>query len=1273
MRTVFSVDKVQIKKLNDEQARELVARLAKAECRAAGLPESGVTWGGDQRATDGGVDVRVKLSKGSKELDFIQKPSTVFQVKAEAFGPAKIPGEVAPKGKPRDVLGELSLEGGAYVIVSSRDDCSHKALNERIAKIQETLEAHGFDKTILSDFYCTRRLADWVEKFPAIVTWVRDAIGEPIKGWQPYGPWAYSEHDVNAEYIVDDRVRVFVPDKREGKTIEQSIDTLRRNLHAPSVSRIVGLSGVGKTRFIQAVFDPRVFPSQSVPASESVIYCDLSNEIDPLPSSMVETLLSKKADCTVVVDNCSPAEHERLSQMVRRPGCQLKLITIEYDIKEDFPEGTSVYRLEGTSTNTILDLLRRKYPSLSNADAIRIADYSDGNARVAFALAATSRSSGDLAQLKNADLFKRLFHQNKMENDELLRSAEAASLLYSFNGQDYSETSELALLSSLAGCSIMSFSRHMAELHRRGLLQARGEWRAILPHAIANNLGVRALENGNLDEIKQLLFLNASERVARSFARRLGFLQNCTQAVDIARSFMSSDGKLSNVIGLNEYQEQMFMKLAPLVPDLALEHLSKAQSASDFLSAENVDRSNFLNLIVHLAYDATYFENSVELLVIFANCGYGEYNRKSAKERLVAFFYIRYSNTEATFDQKRAIIDRLLNSEFSEKRALGFSCLASTLKTSHFISYPSYQFGSLPRNSGWFPASDTDVEYWFKAWLTKCMSIIEAGGADAATTKVIVGDKFRGLWSIPGLRPFLTEMAKKIVTIESWPEGWNATKEVLHYKRTEIQPDAVIEIEKLEKILRPKDLVTEVTARIFSKGRMSRYDFDESGPMSHLAKEQYAEALGEKVGKDKAAIYALISSFIERQSGHREYSFGRGLGKTVPDVAELLDSIRTMMVPRKEDTVSTTVIRGIIAGWNEVDAEAVGHFLDQALEDDVWSRWFVELQTQGIMDSRAFDRLMLAIQNGRTPIWRFINLAGGRVTDPFTPNQIGVLLSELNKHVQDDCSVAFGILVMVIHCANEKDHEYVSDLRTIVLNFLGEIDWSALKTNHSLLDHDINVAICFALSEGASENEVKTALTRILDNERRPERYYNIDRATILTPFFKYFPTLSLDAIYQPDEDGSYQTARKTLENGFSDRAQSLLVDTSEEILIAWCEVSPTDRYPFAAATCDLFEKSDDDNPSSTISKTATALLSKAPDKVAIVKEYLPRIWPNSWSGSRADILEKRRPLLKTLIIDEDPEISNIIYNAEIELKKDIDLWRKRDEDFERASVESFE
>jgi len=94
---VFSVDADDISKLNDEQARELIARLCRLELKKNGVSASCVQWGGDQRAKDGGVDVFVEVEPRRALAGYVKADRTAFQVKAEQFGPARIPGEMAPR------------------------------------------------------------------------------------------------------------------------------------------------------------------------------------------------------------------------------------------------------------------------------------------------------------------------------------------------------------------------------------------------------------------------------------------------------------------------------------------------------------------------------------------------------------------------------------------------------------------------------------------------------------------------------------------------------------------------------------------------------------------------------------------------------------------------------------------------------------------------------------------------------------------------------------------------------------------------------------------------------------------------------------------------------------------------------------------------------------------------------------------------------------------------------------------------------------------------
>jgi hypothetical protein len=267
------------------------------------------------------------------------------------------------------------------------------------------------------------------------------------------------------------------------------------------------------------------------------IYTDTADEPDPQPKGLASDLVASGTRAILVVDNCPPETHKQLSEVAKAAGATISVITIEYDIREDQPEGTDVFSLETSSLPLIEKLLKARFANLSQIDARTIAEFSGGNARIAIALAGTVEKTETVSGLTNTELFTRLFKQRHEHDAGLLQIAEACSLVYSFQGEALAgENAELPVLGGLVGKSAQEVFTAAAELKRRDLLQQRREWRAILPHAIANRLATMALQNIPYFVIDSAIVNGPSERLLRSFSRRLGYLNASKEAQAIVQA-----------------------------------------------------------------------------------------------------------------------------------------------------------------------------------------------------------------------------------------------------------------------------------------------------------------------------------------------------------------------------------------------------------------------------------------------------------------------------------------------------------------------------------------------------------------------------------------------------------------------------------------------------------------------------------------------------------------------------------------------------------------
>ena len=690
---LLDISGVDIAELNDGELRSLIGLLCESEYRNAGHSTKGITWGGSQDAPDGGLDVVVDAEVGLSNESFIPKKYTGFQVKKSSMPPSVIKKEMSPNGTLRGVINKIGEEKGAYIIVSSGDSTSDSGLKNRINEMKKSIHVLDDDKKPFLDFYDRGRIASWARQHPSCIIWIWSKLGRNISGWLPYENWSNNKKGLSQ--------------------LRSSLLPIRSSV------RLTGLSGRGKTRLCEVLFDTRIGNDALNPSL--VIYTDISFSSNPEPVAMAEQLVASKSRVILIVDNCSPELHRTLTKIFSKNVSRVSLLTVEYDIKDDLPDETEVFRLEPASNEVIEKLIKKRFVHVSDLDAKTISEFSGGNARVAISLANTLKQGDNLNNLRDEDLFQRLFKQRNNDNEDLLKSAQVCSLVYSFEGEDIASVkSELKVLANLQGKNPSELYSDISSLKDRGMVQSRGVWRAVLPHAIANRLGKQALNQIPKDSLMNI-FQTSSDRLLKSFSKRLSYLHNEQVAIDISSIWLDENGWLGNSIpNFNGLGISVFENIAPISPELtleAIERVANSEGGEIFTSRANTHYNEFVRILALIAYDKELFHRAVELIIRFALAEKPEENYNSTRDVLKGLFQHYLSGTHAYYFEKSALIEKLLDDQNSIRNQLGVLLLNSCLDSHHFSPNYPQQFGARSRDYGYQPQTESEYNKWYQCFV----------------------------------------------------------------------------------------------------------------------------------------------------------------------------------------------------------------------------------------------------------------------------------------------------------------------------------------------------------------------------------------------------------------------------------------------------------------------------------------------------------------------------------------------------------------------------
>jgi hypothetical protein len=1255
---MFEITGNDITNLSDSDLRELVKKLAVAELRGQGCPISAVIAGGNQDAPDGGIDVRVECPVVISKPDFIQRQQTGFQVKKPNMPASAIREEMRPKDELRDVIRELADVSGSYIMVSAQGSVADKALRDRRQAIRESLHDLPNAEQLHTDFYDRDRLADWVKEYPGVATWVRSRVGRPISGWinisdccggigREIKPYLFNAKAC----LIDERSR-----ERETLPILEGITRLRAELRIPGKCvRLIGLSGLGKTRLIQALFEDNVGEDALDPSI--ALYTDFSEEgIEPTAHEMARNLVQNGQRVILIVDNCNPKTHSDLVKLCSVNEGKVSLITVEYDVRDDEPEQTEVFRLQSTDPELVAQWLGQLFPHISQLDRKTIADFSDGNFRVARAVADTLGKGETLGRLKSQDLFKRIFWQRNDPDQQLLRAAEDLSLLYSIDGENTEEDSELALVGSIRNIRASELYGALVELRGRGVVQARSRWRAVLPQAIANPLASSAIERIPPRDFDRFC-LTLTPRMLKSVSRRLGYLHDSREAQSVVARWLSPKGPLGDLFGLGEQGFEIIKNIAPVVPEAVLTKLEQELNGSEEASAiapGSSYRWQWIWLIKALGYEAHMFKSAVLLLARFVAAEPEGYNNNSARSAYCEFFNLHLSGTQATPEQRRQVIKELaLSDEPGFRRCASFA-LDAHLNAYHFSSVNSFEFGARSRDWGWRPKINKDVLDWYEAAISLAIELDQ----NLDDAREILARHVHELWVHTPCQDALDSAANILSSDCPWIEGWIAFKAALRFEGKGMPDDIKNRLENIIARSKPTDLLNRARAVILgsSGGGWDIVDGeadDEDVMRSWEKASEMAKDIGRELAQDAVTQKEFLSELFVTRNALRDFECGLGLADGAID----LDDIWQVLIEEYQAVDLTKrnpgILRGFIYGAHLRDAGYISRVLNDAINNSILIPILPYLQAGIGVDDEGITRLRKAIAKGVMESNFFMSIANGSVGD--SPEEPLAELLEDIASLPGGVEVALDILFM--HLFRDEKEKRVSGAVIVEAgrNLLVRADFSK-KSAHRNFGLKTVIQACLSGDEGAS------ATKEVCNNIRSQLEQYHIssfDISDVLKALFETQPFIALDIFLLPESLCHHIDL-------FDVGTPVEVID--EKHLKEWADRDPDERYPLLGECLSMFGKNNDDE-SKDISPLFLSMLDSAPDKQRFLGDYYPRLHPRSWGGSLAVILEHRKTKLIKLAELVDEEVKRWVNDAMPEL----DSWIEKERGYERGREESFE
>jgi DNA-binding transcriptional regulator YiaG/nicotinamidase-related amidase len=1251
----FEVTGAHISALSDVFLVALVRRLLSGEAARHQLPPDRIHVASTLTAADGGEDARIVWEGGPDRTPFLPSRDCLLQAKATGMTPSRAAKDVLTSaGVLEPLIREVLEAGGTYMMLCNRPYV-RKAIVEREAKVREAVRAQGVTiKTAQVVFRDADQIATWVNELPQVATWILEQTqpgqATTLRTWTH---WA-GRHEHEFPYVEDERLA----DLRD--QLRPAIDQER------VVTRVVGLSGVGKSRLVlEALADDELNGLQS---SHLVLY-GVETE---LGSTAVKAAVQHLADlgrrAVVVIDRCSLETHNDLAAMVKRSSSNLSLITIDHEIPGgSLPPG--VLLIDQASDSVIEAVINNMAPGLPSEDRRRLVKFANGFPQMAALSVEAWVADVSLATISSDHLIDQVVAGRlPINRQEVLQTAKLVSAFGMLGFRDEADV-ELELAAPYSGgLTVDQLRRNLADLQRRRVAQARGRFLTIQPRPIAHSLAERQWQEWGKDTWDAIL-TETPARLRERAARQVAQLNRSQIALDVTHHVLRHGGPLDSFEALdNAANATVVDYLAQVDAQATGDLISRVLEGVETAELENFEgpaRSEIRWAVQRIAFPADTFELGAHLLLKLALAENETYSNNCTGQ-FKALFPAYLADTAADGEARLRFLDELIDRHDPSIDRLIVGALESGAEVQSFSrSVGIESHGLRAALEPWNP-SNRDARAYIRQCLDRLLAFALRKDEIGKVAKQLIANDLRAL-VLHGFLDFAEEAVTAITQADGsyWPSALGSLGDVISYDLAEAPPDIEPRVRQLIALVSPSDLRGRlrllVTEMPWDYPCDEKLDFEEREIRQRDAIYELAcEALSSPV--DLEAALPELCSGPQRMAN----LFGMALAGCATDKALLLWAIFRAVKSVPTAQRSSDLLTSVLAELSKSRPQLVETFKRRAIRSPSLSSMVPLLAFR--MGISAADVLQVrdGLASGSLKVdalysWTF----GGRLAQR-EPSEVAPLFDEL---FASEAGAYFGYDLIGMYAHGRRDR--LEQLRPQIRK---AAEWAVSSPSNTMNDHHFSELMTWMLQHGRTDEDARAvalSLTRQFVEKAADNTLADERRIRPLLPLLlREFPEIAWPLIGQaitanPKAAWRFQfTLGKGTSFGRASGAAPLL-ELSADTLMAWCHANPEVAPGFLASVLPLLGGNVDEGQTQAFHPLLRRLIDDFGEREDVQNALVSNMNTFGWSGSISTYYELYQGPLASLSTHPRPGVRRWARRMSDQISRQIAHAQDEDEEHE--------